>query len=90
VGSEFHAKAGPRIEVITHGDGSGTTFALADRPELLEGRGALDGRSVGTLVGVDIVNTTIRGHRPFLGRTSAWVVRSKAFYDIIFNQGVPL
>ena len=69
-------------------DGAGRALALADRPELLEGRGALDGRSVGALVGVDVVDSTINGDRSLLGGASAGVVGAEVLDDVVFDQRV--
>ena len=69
VGTKLHAEAGPGVEVVGESDGSGRTLGAADRPELLESAGALDGRGVGTLVGVDIVGVAIGFDRTFLCRT---------------------
>ena len=88
MGAELHAKAGPCAEVSAHVDGAGRALALADRPELLEGRGALDGRSVGTLVCVDVVDATINGDRSLLGGACAGVVGAEVLDDVVFDQGV--
>ena len=88
VGAELHAKAGPCAEVSAHVDGAGRALALADRPELLEGRGALDGRCVGALVGVDIVDAAVDGDRALLGGAGAGVVGAEVLDDVVFDQGV--
>ena len=69
VGTKLHAEAGPGVEVVGESDGSGRTLGAADRPELLESAGALDGGGVGTLVGVDIVGVAIGNDRTLLCRT---------------------
>jgi len=88
VGAELHAETGPCVEVGSHVDGAGRALALADRPELLEGRGALDGRSVGTLVGVDVVDAAVDSDRSLLGGAGAGVVGAEVFDNIILNQRV--
>lgn len=69
VGTKLHAEAGPGVEVVGESDCSGRTLGAADRPELLESAGALDGGGVGTLVGVDIVGVAIGNDRTLLCRT---------------------
>jgi hypothetical protein len=88
--AELHAKAGPSAEVGAHVDGAGRALALADGPELLEGRGALDGRSVGALVGVDVVDAAVDGDRALLGGAGAGVVGAEVLDDVVFDQGVSL
>ena len=88
MGAELHAKAGPCAEVSAHVDGAGRALALADRPELLEGRGALDGRCVGALVGVDIVDAAVDGDRALLGGAGAGVVGAEVLDDVVFDQRV--
>lgn len=74
VGAELHAEAGPGVEVVGKGDGSRRALVAADRPELLESAGALDGGGVGPLVGVDIVSVAVGGNCTLLGGTAAWVL----------------
>ena len=69
-------------------DGAAGAVVGADRPVLLEGRGALDGRSVGALVGVDVVDSTINGDRSLLGGACTGVVGAEVLDDVIFDQGV--
>ena len=90
VGAELHAEARPRVEMIGHCDGAGRTLALADGPELLEGRGAFDGRSVGALVGVDIVDAAVSRDGSLLGCPRGRVVGAEVFDHIVFDQRVPL
>jgi hypothetical protein len=88
VGAELHAKAGPGCKVVGDRDGARRALALADRPELLEVRGALDGRSVGALVGVDVVDAAVRGDRSLLGGAGAGVVGAEVLDDVVLDQGV--
>ena len=69
VGTKLHAEAGPGVEVVGESDSSGRTLGAADRPELLESAGPLNGGSVCALVGVDIVGVAIGFDRTFLCRT---------------------
>jgi hypothetical protein len=88
VGAELHAKAGPGCKVVGDRDGARRALALADRPELLEVGGALDGRSVGALVGVDVVDAAVRGDRSLLGGAGAGVVGAEVLDDVVLDQGV--
>ena len=90
VGAKLHAEAGPGVEVVGESDGSGRALVAADRPELLEGAGALDRGGVGALVGVDIVGVTVSGDRTLLGSTAAWVECAEVLHNVVFDQGVPL
>ena len=88
MGAELHAEAGPGVEVDGESDGSGRALVAADRPELLEGAGTLDGGSVGALVGVDIVDAAVDGDRALLGGAGAGVVGAEVLDDVVFDQGV--
>lgn len=90
MGAELHAEAGPGVEVVGESDGSGRALVAADRPELLEGAGTLDGGGVVALVGVDIVGVAIGGDRSLLGSTTAWVESTEVLHDVVLDQGVPL
>ena len=69
-------------------DGAGRALALADRPELLEVGGALDGRSVGALVGVDVVGAAVGGDRSLLSGAGAGVVGAEVLDDVVLDQRV--
>jgi len=88
VGAEFHAKAGPGVEVVGESDGSGRALVAADRPELLESAGALDGGGVGALVGVHVVGVAVGGDRALLCCARAGVECAEVLDDVVFDQGV--
>ena len=88
MGAELHAKARPGCEVVGDRDGAGRALALSDRPELLEVRGALDGRSVGALVGVDVVGAAVGGDRSLLSGAGAGVVGTEVLDDVVLDQRV--
>jgi hypothetical protein len=88
VGAELHAKAGPGCKVVGDRDGAGRALALTDGPELLEVRGALDGRSVGALVGVDVVDAAVGGDGSLLGGAGAGVVGAEVLDDVVLDQWV--
>ena len=88
VGAKLHAEAGPGVEVVGESDGSGRALVAADRPELLESAGALDGGGVVALVGVDIVGVAIGGDRTFLSSTTAWVESTEVLNDVVLNERI--
>lgn len=53
--AQLHAQLGPLLEVPLGSDGAADPLLLAQRPELLEGPGALDGRLVDTPASEDLV-----------------------------------
>lgn len=59
----------PSAEVVASGDGAGCTVRLADRPVLVEGGRALNGRLVDTLVEIDVVDRAIGSDGSLVGAT---------------------
>lgn len=90
MGTELHAEARPGVEVVGKGDGAGLALCSANGPELLEVAGALDRRSVGTLVGVDIVCVAVGDDLALLRRTCGRVVGAETLHNVVFDQGIPL
>ena len=90
MGAKLHTESSPCVKVRGESDGSGRALVATDRPELLEGAGALDGGSVGALVGVDIVGIAVSGDRTLFGCAGAWVECAEVLHDVILDQGIPL
>ncbi len=88
VGAELEAGSGPGVEVGGHVDAATGTLVLADRPVLVEGRGALDRRLVDTLGTVDIVGRAVGGDAAELGGARRGVVRAEVLNDVVLDQGV--
>src|SRR5690606_24663995 len=87
VGSEVHTVAGPRVEVVPRGDGTAGPLGLADAPVLVEGPGAFDGGRVVPRGLVDVVGTTVGGHRAHVG--TGGPVGAPAFDDVVLHERVP-
>lgn len=67
-------------------DGASDALGSADRPVLLEGRGALDGWRVGTGGLVNVVRAAVAGHLADLGGAGRWVVGSVGLDDVVFDE----
>ena len=74
VGAQREAGRLPGVEVGRHVDGATGALVDADRPELVEGAGALDGRLVGALGLVDVVDGAVRSDGAELGGTGRGIV----------------
>lgn len=84
VGAEVHAVAGPRVEVVGHGDGSTGALLLADAPVLVERAGAVDGWLVHTCCFVDVVGSAIGGDGSF--EFAGGTVGAPAFDDVVLDE----
>jgi hypothetical protein len=85
--SEVKTSVLPGLEMSTGVDGTAGALVATDRPKLLEGLAVtLDGRSVGTGAGVDVVNGTIDGDLALLGRAGRGVVGTEALNDVVLDQ----
>ena len=71
----------PSIEVRLSGDGSAAALVVADRPVLLKGLGSLDGRSVDTSGGSNLVGRSIGSHAALGLGCGGRVIRSKVLND---------
>lgn len=74
--------------MVRGGYGSANALALADRPVLLKGRGALDGGLVGAGGLVDIVCSSVSGHGPLLCGAAGRVVGAVGFDDVVLDERV--
>lgn len=72
--------------MVCRGYGAAGPLALPDRPVLIEGGSALDGRLVDLLVLVDVVGRAITGDGSHMCHAAARVVASVAFHDVVFNE----
>lgn len=59
MGTQVQSDGSPGVEVSSGVDSAAGSLALADRPVLLKGLGALDGRSVGSSADIDVVGSTV-------------------------------
>ena len=88
MGAELQALVGPGLEVRGRIDAAAGALVLADRPVLLEGRGALDGRLVSAGGLEDLVAGTIDLNAAEAGSSRGWVVCPKVLYYVIFDERV--
>lgn len=79
--------ATPSIEVVADGDGARGTVARTDRPVLVEGLCSVDGRLVDTLGTVEVVGGAIRGGGTEEARSSAGIVVTEGFDDVVLDEG---
>lgn len=86
--SKLQANIAPSVEVSTSVDRAAGALVAADRPVLLESAGTLNGGSVGTGAGVDVVDGAIDVDLSLLGGARRGVVGSKVLDDVVLNQGV--
>lgn len=81
---------GPSVKVSTDVDSAPDAVVLADRPVLLESRGAFDGGLVGTCRLQDLVGAVIDidGTDDLCGRAGVVVAESlnDVVFDLKFNQ----
>lgn len=88
MGAQLHARSRPRVEVVSSRHGAAGTVGLADGPELVERRGALDGRFVHALRLVNVVGSAVRGDRALLGGARGRVVGTEALDDVVLDERV--
>ena len=69
-------------------DRAAGSLAATDRPVLLESAGTLDGGSVGTGAGVDVVDGAVDSDVSLLGGARRGVVGSKVLNDVVLDQRV--
>ena len=74
--------------MAANGDLAADALLLADRPELVEGGGAINGRLVNALGLVDVVSAAIGGDGALLGRPATWVVGAEGLDDVVLDQRV--
>jgi hypothetical protein len=68
LGTKLHASLGPSVKVSLDINAATDTLLLADGPELLEGRGAVDGGLVDARGLEDVVGAAVDGDGGLLGR----------------------
>lgn len=75
--------------MVGSGDRSTNTVRSANRPVLLKGRSALDGRLIGASCLVDVVGSAVARDAAFLCRTRAGsgVVVAVGVDDVVFDEG---
>lgn len=86
--AKIHAVSAPGIEMVLHVDRSADTLSLANRPILLEGPSAINGRLVGAGRDVDVVVCAVRVERTFVLASTARVVCAIVLNDIVFYEGI--
>lgn len=85
---QVHTQVLPSSEVVSSSDGSLGALALANRPVLGERSSTFNGRLVDSLAGVDIVSAAVASNRALLCCARRWIVGSKVFDNVEFDQGV--
>ena len=86
--SQLETRTLPRLEVSIHIDAAPSALVDANRPVLVKGRGALDGRLVHALGAVDVVGAAIRSHAAQPGGARGRVVGAEVLDDVVLYQGV--
>jgi hypothetical protein len=86
--TELHALAGPRIEVGLHVDASAGALVLANRPVLLKGRGAVNGRLVGAGALRNLVRGAVGGDGALVLRLRRRVVRAEVLDNVVLDERV--
>lgn len=86
--SHSHTEAFPCVEVVCSSDSPTGSVGGTNRPVLLKGRCALNGRCIGTSRLVDLVGTPITGDGAFVCKAGARVVCAEVLGDIVLNQRV--
>jgi hypothetical protein len=88
VGTELHAVLLPSLEVSTNIDATGGSVILADGPVLLKGLSTVDGGSVGTGLGEDVVGAAIDLDSSLLLGSSGRIVVTELLDDVVLDQRV--
>lgn len=89
LGAKVQTRGLPGVKVVRRSDGAARALRGADGPELLEGRGAVDGGLVNARADEDIVGAAIRRYAPAAGGTARRIVSAKVLDDVILYQRVP-
>lgn len=79
---------GPGIEVVLDSDGTTNALASPNRPVLLEGSSAVNGRLVGAGGLEDVVCATVRGDGTLLLSSRRGVVRAVGLDDVVLDERV--
>jgi hypothetical protein len=88
VRSQLLAVLGPSIKVGLNVDRTTNTLLLPDRPELLEGRGTIDRRLVGTGGLENVVSATVSGNGTLLLSSRTGVVRAVSLDNVVLDQRI--
>ena len=88
VGTQVHALAGPGIEVSLHVDRAGRALVLTNRPILLKGPGAINGRLVGAGRLSDLVGRAVRSDSTLVLGLRRGVVGTEVLDDVVLNKRV--
>lgn len=86
--AQLQTSLGPRIEVVAHSDGTTGALLLADRPVLVEGLGAVDGRLVVAGSLVDVVGGAVGGDGAETLGARRRVVGAKVLDDVVLDKRV--
>ena len=86
--AQLETGTGPGVEVVAHGDGTTGALLLADRPVLVEGGGAIDGRLVVAGGLVDVVGGAVGGDGSETLGTGRRVVGAKVLDDVVLDERV--
>ena len=78
----------PLVEMLARVDGAADTLDPADRPVLVKGRSALDGRLVDALGLVDVIGAAIVLDGAELLRSRRGIVRAVRLDDVVLDQRV--
>jgi hypothetical protein len=88
VRSELLTGLGPSIKVVLRSNSTTDTLNGPHRPELLEGRRAVDRRLVDAGSLIDIISSAIRLNRALLRRSGRRVVRAIRLNDVVLDKGI--
>lgn len=88
LGTQLEASPGPSVKVSTNIDGSAAALVLADGPELLEGRGAIDGWLVGTGADENVIVGAVDVDSSLLLGSARGVVSAEVLDDVVLDQGL--
>jgi hypothetical protein len=86
--AELEALGSPGVEVGLHVDRTAGALVLTNRPVLLKGRGAIDGRLVGTSSLGNLVRRAISGDGALVLGVGRRVVGAEVLNDVVLDERV--
>ena len=86
--TELEALGRPGIEVGLHIDRTAGALVLTNRPVLLKGRGAINGRLVGTSSLSNLVRRAVRGDSALVLGVGRRVVGTEVLNDVVLDERV--
>jgi hypothetical protein len=86
--AQLQAKLLPSLEMVGRINDSTDSLLGTDRPELVKGSSALNGRLVDSLAGVDIVRPIVGLNPPSLRGLAGGVVSAVGLDNVVLHQRV--